>query len=198
LSNSLRQGQVEILGTRRQTGFTLIEILVVMVLVALLAGVVAFSIGQGNERRELANEAKRFHAVLRMAADEAIYQNIEIGVGLDEKGYEFLGYDEEERAWTSMPQDFMRARDFPDWVLVEFNREEQAAQLPVKEDNELGEEKRRVPEFVLFSSGESTPFRIQLSVKGDQDYALVISSDGINEIAYEEPGDSDENKRRRL
>jgi len=170
--------------TRRMGGFTLIEILVVMVLVALLASVVAFTVGQGNQRRELINEAKRLHGVLRMAADEAIYQNLEIGVVIDEEGYEFLGYDEDKEIWVSLPQPFLKARAFPDWMWLELNRDYEVRELPVDEESE---EKTPVPEFVLLSSGEATPFRLRMGVEGDDEYSVTISSDGINEILYEEP-----------
>ena len=170
--------------TKRAGGFTLIEILVVMVLVALLASVVAFSVGQGNQRRELINEAKRLHGVLRLAADEAIYQNLEIGVVIDEEGYEFLGYDEDKEIWVSLPQPFLKARTFPDWMWLELNRDYEVRELPVDEESD---EKTAVPEFVLLSSGESTPFRLRMGVEGDDDYSVTISSDGINEILYEEP-----------
>ena len=176
---------------RSARGFTLIEILVVMVLIALLAGVVAMTIGEGNQRRELANEAKRFHAVLRMAADEAIFQNVEIGVVLGTEQYEFLAYNEEKSRWEGMPQNFLKSHQFPDWIEVEFNREEQAATLPVQSDDSR-EEEARTPQFMLLSSGESTPFRVRMSVKGDRDFYILISSDGINEIQYVDPTQSQE------
>lgn len=173
-----------IASSRRVAGFTLIEILVVMVLIALLASVVAFTVGQGNQRRELINEAKRLHAVLRLAADEAIYQNLEIGVVIDEKGYEFLGYDEDKEVWVGLPQPFLKPRQFPDWIWLELNRDYELRELPVDEESD---EQTAVPEFVLLSSGESTPFRLRMGVEGDDEYSVTISSDGINEILYEEP-----------
>lgn len=164
-------------------GFTLIEILVVLVLVVVLASVVALSIGQGSLRRDLINEAQRFHQVLRMAADEAVYQNVEIGVRLDEGGYEFLGYSEEKQQWVELPQPFLKRRQFPDWVELEFTREAGRVNLPL--DEESGNN-AKIPQLLLLSSGESTPFRIQMAVDGDNDYFIVIASDGINEIRYEE------------
>lgn len=170
--------------TRRSGGFTLIEILVVMLLITVLASVVAFSVGEGNQRRELINEAKRLHGVLRMAADEAVYQNLEIGVVINEEGYEFLGYDEDKEIWGSLPQPFLKSHFFPDWVWLELNRDYEVRELPV---NEESRDKSPVPEFVLLSSGESTPFRLRMGVEGDNEYSVTIFSDGINGIQYEEP-----------
>src|SRR5690606_18509155 len=137
-----------------------------------------------NQRREHINEAKRLHGVPRLTDDEASYQNLEIGVVIDEQGYEFLGYYEDKEIWVSLPQPVLKARTLPDWMWLELNRDYEVRELPVDEESD---EKTPVPEFVLLSSGESTPFRLRMGVEGDDDYSVTISSDGINEILYEEP-----------
>jgi len=71
-------------------GFTLIELLVVIVLIGLLASIGLTTVGSGNQGRALNNEVNRLHAVLRMASEEAIYSNTEIGVRFDSGAYSFL------------------------------------------------------------------------------------------------------------
>ena len=52
-------------------GFTLIEVLVVLVLIGVIAGLATLSLGNGAER-ELRKESDRLAAVLRLARDELL------------------------------------------------------------------------------------------------------------------------------
>ncbi len=79
------------LNLRSATGFTLIEILLVVVVVGIMATMAVFTIG-GNENRNLANEAKRLHLLLVMAADESIFLGEEFGFFYTEENKYFLRY----------------------------------------------------------------------------------------------------------
>ena len=57
---------------RRQAGFTLIEMLVVITLVGLMAAVVAPSVGAGVETLRLRSSAERLAATLKLARERAV------------------------------------------------------------------------------------------------------------------------------
>lgn len=173
--------------TSRQTGFTLIEILVVMVLLGLLSGVAVFTLGSGKQQRELANEAQRLHALLRMASEEAILTNSEIGFSIDEDGYEFLEYDDREFTWSDSKVAILKSRQFPEWVVVEFQRDGENRNILGSEEDDA-----KRPDMMLMSSGEVNPFTIRLQVDKNSDGQFVISSDGLEEIKLLVPGKGDE------
>ncbi|UZE94475.1 type II secretion system minor pseudopilin GspH [Alkalimarinus alittae] len=170
-----------------QAGFTLIEILVVMVLLGLLSGVAVFTLGSGKQQRELANEAQRLHALLRMASEEAILSNSEIGFSIDEDGYEFLEYDDEALTWSGSTIAVLKNRSFPEWVAIEFRKEGDDLKILGKDEDDL-----KRPDMMLLSSGEVTPFTITLQVNQNKDGQFVISSDGLEDITLLEPGKEEE------
>jgi general secretion pathway protein H len=170
-------------GARRLHGFTLIELLVVVVLLGLLTSVAVTTVGSGNQARELEIETNRLHALLRIAADEAVFSSTEIGVAIEDKGYEFLEYNEEERQWAEASSAQLKSYVFPDWVVVDFRRDGEEKTLPKGDDEEsreFGEEPAKQPQFMLLSSGEITNFTIGLEVDGHPDlrYEVTLSDQG--------------------
>jgi len=170
-------------------GFTLIEILVVMVLLGLLSGVAVFTLGSGKLQRELEVEAQRLHTLLRMASEEAILSNSEIGFTIDDDHYEFLEYDDEKQTWASASVSVLKPRDLPEWLAPEFQREGRTKILG-KDSSDAKESKK--PDMMLLSSGEVTPFSITLRVQNNDEGGFIISSDGLEEIKLVIPGREEE------
>lgn len=71
----------------RRPGFTLVEMMVVLVVLGLMAAVVVVSIPDG--RMTLAAEGERFAARLKRAQEEAVLVNRAVEVDLTEAGYAF-------------------------------------------------------------------------------------------------------------
>lgn len=91
-------------------GFTLLELLVVLVIAGLLLGMVAFNAMPG-ERQVLQNEAQRIALLLQLARDEAIVRNRPIAFEADNSRYRFLIRDEKQ--WQLIPQDdLLHEREF--------------------------------------------------------------------------------------
>ena len=82
-------------------GFTLLELLVVLVIAGLLLGMVAFNAMPG-ERQVLQNEAQRIALLLQLALDEAIVRNRPIAFEADNSRYRFLIRDEKQ--WQLIPR----------------------------------------------------------------------------------------------
>ena len=74
---------------RRQRGFTLLELLVVMVIAGIMLGVVSFN-ALPNSRQRLENDAKRLALLFQLARDEAILRNLPVAFDVDQFGYHFL------------------------------------------------------------------------------------------------------------
>ncbi|HAS77079.1 MAG TPA: type II secretion system protein GspH, partial [Marinobacter adhaerens] len=74
----------------RQTGFTLIEILVVLVVVGLLASLAVFTMGGSSQQRELENEVRELYLLMQTASEQAVLNNLELGLKLEEDGYQFV------------------------------------------------------------------------------------------------------------
>jgi len=74
------------------TGFSLIEILVVIVILAVTAAAVTLAVGDVGERR-LARDAERLQALLGYACEQAELSGRQIGLSLDRDGYRFSRAD---------------------------------------------------------------------------------------------------------
>jgi general secretion pathway protein H len=89
-------------------GFTLLEMLVVMVLIAILTSVVTIS-ARPDPRRELNLQAQRIGILMGIAADEARMRRAPIDWEADLHGYRFVMETEQDRA-TFAGDDMLRER----------------------------------------------------------------------------------------
>lgn len=94
----------------RSGGFTLLELLVVLVIAGLTLGLVSFNVMPGG-RQALQYEAQRIALLLQLARDEAIVRNRLIAFEADSERYRFLVL--EENSWQPLSRDDMlREREF--------------------------------------------------------------------------------------
>ena len=94
---------------RKQRGFTLLELLVVMVIAGIMLGVVSFN-ALPNSRQRLETDAKRLALLFQLARDEAILRNLPVAFDVDQYGYHFLV--REDRVWSPLKDDMLRERSF--------------------------------------------------------------------------------------
>ncbi len=96
----------------RRAGFTLLELLVVLVIAGILLGAVAIN-AMPDDRQWLQSEAQRIALLLQMARDEAIVRNQPVAFEVDDYRYRFL--IRQDSQWQALTDD-------PVWREREFNR----------------------------------------------------------------------------
>ena len=145
-----------------QTGFTLIEIMVVVVIVSIMTGAAVISFPRDTSDL-LKEEADRVHALLRLSQDEAILQSREFALGFNQSGYTFFKLD--NNAWSVYDDDVFRARKLPADLLSQLYLEG----IPIVLEKTLVK-----PQVFILSSGEMTPFVYELQFSGKEEKIKLL------------------------
>ena len=149
---------------RAQCGFTLIEILVVMLIIGIMTAGLVLSINVAHGDRALDQERDRILGLTDYMREQAALQSREYGMRCFQGGYEFLVYNHDPQnpdngLWQRIDDDpMMRARHLPhglDLTLAVDGRKIVLPQEDVKAD-EL------TPQVLLYSSGELNLFELTL------------------------------------
>lgn len=145
-----------------QHGFTLMELLVVLVLIGIVAGLATLSLGDGAERK-LRAEAERLAATLRLARDELLITGeSDRALGLRRDGYSFLELmvlDDSTREWRPLVDPQLGPRQFEQGLIeVRLELDGEYTALPQTGGWE--------PHVRLGNTGEMTPALITLQVPG--------------------------------
>lgn len=174
---------------RTRSGFTLIELMVVLVIIGIIATSVVISIPTDKRSEHMETEMQRIQALLQMAREEAVMQNEEIALRVEENSYSFeiLG----DKGWQAITDD----KIFRERKVVE------GTELALKVDNleikfgqqqaEAGEDKIPPPRIFILSSGEIMPFELilrthdqslQYTLKAEQDgkVTLITPDEGLS------------------
>ncbi len=150
-----------------QRGFTLLELLVVLVIAGMILGLVSFNAAP-SERQAMQNEAQRIALLLQLARDEAIVRNRPIAFEVGPEGYRFLVRDEDE--WRPIEgDDLLRARRFSR-APVAFSIDPPVAQ----QDGRL--------RIVFGREPVDKPFLLALAVS---DLSVSVRADGIGHFVVE-------------
>ncbi|MCZ6584914.1 MAG: type II secretion system minor pseudopilin GspH [Gammaproteobacteria bacterium] len=142
---------------RYRGGFSFIELLVVVVIIAVFAGATILSVGTLGSDREIDREVFRLRTLLELLRDEAVMQNRSYGVLFSETGYRFYIYDPQRLLWFEPIDDrFLRERLLQEPLSLGLRLEDRDITL----DREFEPEALEAPEpqVVLLASGEMTPF----------------------------------------
>ena len=166
---------------RNQQGFTLLEIMVVVVVMGVMITFASLSIGSRVNEDKLENEARRAEAIIKLASEEAEAKGVEIGLRFSEGGYRLLRLNESKH-WQDYEQGGpLRRRTFSAPFALALTVDGRAVRLPAEltpEQEEAladsatlksakeDEASRITPQVLLLSSGEITPFTLLMTAPG--------------------------------
>ena len=80
-------------------GFTLVEMLVVLAIIGVMAGIAVVGLGGADRSATAEAEARRLAASIQMASDEALIADRRAALSWDGQGYAFLVWDPAAAQW---------------------------------------------------------------------------------------------------
>ncbi len=158
---------------KSQQGFTLLEIMLVVMLMAVISAGVVMTLPSDSGYRALKDEAQRFSAILQTANDEALMSGHELGIVIDKQSYEFVVYEFKSKKWIPVPTPNFKTKMELEQIELVLSlsgfawdkREEE--ENPFEEEDSFSEqddeEKQIIPQIFVMSSGEVTPFKLRFS-----------------------------------
>ncbi|MBA3564017.1 MAG: type II secretion system minor pseudopilin GspH [Gammaproteobacteria bacterium] len=171
-------------GSSTARGFTLLEILVVAVIMAIVAAATLLSVGLVGDDREMVREADRLVALIDLAAEDALLQGREVGLLLEPAAYRFFVFDALTNRWLSIEgDDLLRARELPEGGRFELAIEGRKVVLDEHVQKDDAEEDF-APQIMILSSGQMTPFEIDLE-RDIEDYRFTITGEANGETEIE-------------
>lgn len=165
-------------------GFTLIEILVVVVIIGLLAVGAVLSLGTAKRDDALETEARRIETLIDYTREHAELATREYGLRIEGDSYAFLGFDPRRGIWHEVDNDdVLRARTLPAGLRMRLRIEGRDVLLrPLKSGEQLQ------PQVMLFSNGDVTPFELSID-RADSPLRATIASDDEGAITLTLPDD---------
>jgi general secretion pathway protein H len=154
---------------RGNRGFTLVEILVVIVIIGIITAGALISMSFTGPDRELHTEGERLVDLMNYAQEQGELQTREFGLYCTDHSYKFLAFDALRNLWVSIDDDeVLRARTLPDAIRLQLDVEGRAVALASLAD----EQKKKIapadlqPHVMIFSNGDLTSFRVTLAREG--------------------------------
>lgn len=178
----LRSGSIH----SKKAGFTLLEVMLVLLLIGLAAGFVMFNAFGASKSDLLKSQAQRLQVIVDMASDFAVLNQQQLGVRFEQQKNEYyFVYLDDEDEWQRIEEDIYSTYTLPEpftyelnlddlpWDVEDrlFDRELFDENLSVSDAGvEIGNEEEKKlppPQILIMSSGEITPFVLSFNYEGD-------------------------------
>jgi general secretion pathway protein H len=153
----------------RAAGFTLLEILVVIVIIGVMVSMATLSVGLLGGDRQSEEEARRVWAVIGQAREEAELQAIDLALFVGTTDYEFLRFDTRRNQWLPVVDDKLYAqRTLPEGLRFRLWMEGREIVLKpgLPDRSKKDESEKWPPQLTVLSSGDVVPFELQIERDG--------------------------------
>jgi general secretion pathway protein H len=161
------------------SGFTLVEILVVVVIIGVLSAGLLLSVSLTGRDQDLEHESDRLLALMNYAREQSELQTREYGLIIQDDSYEFVSYDVHRAIWRSIfEDDILRLRKLP--YGLNFKLVVDTRPVVLKRPTDA---KDKTPQVMIFSSGDLTQFELIMEREGGVHSVTILDDDKGNIIA---------------
>jgi general secretion pathway protein H len=168
----------------RSKGFTLVEILVVVIIMAIVISLAILSLGNTGRDSQLDEETQRIEGLLGLLHERALLEGRDFGMRIEPAAYEFVVYEPRKNRWMPLDQEReFRRRDLPKGVSFELRLDSQVVVIKPIDRSLASDAPPPAPQVAVAASGEGTPFRLTLLRDGSTAKASV-DGDALGKLSH--------------
>ena len=152
-------------GMRVKRGFTLIEILVVVLIIGITLGFAMLAFGDFGGSRRIQVAAEQFVSYVKLVQQQAILESSTLGIKLNGNSYQALRFQAKANWQPLSHHKIFHVQHFP----------EQAVTHLITKRNKTG-----TPEIVINASGDLTPFKLQIGTAKHANLVTIVGQHNGN------------------
>lgn len=160
---------------RTAPGFTILEVLVVLVIIGIISSFAILSVGRGSNER-LTEEGQRLAALITLQQQEALLTGEVRGIQFMPNAYALYRRDAQNRWNILQTVDYLVSRTLPADLELQLWIEQRRVAL----------ENAAFPQLLLLNNGEATPFTLIFSTTDNQLLGAAqyrISGDALGRLS---------------
>lgn len=182
----------------RHAGFTLMEVMLVILLMGLAAAAVTMSIGNSGPQQALERTAQQFIAATELVLDETVLSGYFVGIVVEKTSYQFVYYKDSK--WNPLEKDRILSEKQMDPgvtlnlvldglpLVQEDETEESWFEEPLIEPSAEDKKKHPEPQILLLPSGEMSAFELSFIAKTDQgEIDVLVVGDSLGRLTLGRP-----------
>jgi general secretion pathway protein H len=169
----------------RSKGFTLVEILVVVVIMAVVVSLTVLSVSATGRDSQLDEESRRIEGLVGLLHERALLEGRDFGLRIEPSAYEFVVYEPRRDRWLTLDQEHeYRHRELPKGISFQLQLDSQVVVIKAIDRNLAADQAPPSPQVAIAASGEGTPFKLTLQRDATQARASV-DGDALGKITHE-------------
>ena len=158
-------------------GFTLIEILVVIVIIGVLLGVTLLSPITRSPHSVMQAEASRLQQRFSQIRDRALMDHQHFGFSVvDDDHYLWWRLSANGHEWVQLEEPPFKPHRLPESLRLRLETSETLVSIDTNNDG---------PSVVFYRDYETTPFQLQILPVDRRQSSVILSTDGLTDIQWE-------------
>ena len=147
--------------SKHTQGFTLVEILVVVLIIGITLSFALLAFGDFGAQKRLRLSAEHFVRYLSFVQHVALLENSTLGIQIHDQTYEVLRFSTTNH-WHPLPQrSLFHPQHFPSTAILEITSESNAP---------------RAPQIIITASGDISPFTLYLGLQKKMHQIMITGS----------------------